>query len=148
MRESSYAQFEPDGAIMSVETLAGKELAWHIRELNDGVRDMSPSERLFVTQIGLEPVLRARAEELGAELRFGTELVDCEQDADGVTAVIRDRATARRRRCGRATSSPLTGRAARSVSGSASEWAAAVCSPRRSRSTSAPRSSRSCAGVT
>ena len=92
VRESSYAQFEADGAIMSVETLVGKELAWHIRNLNDGVRDLSPSERLFVTQIGLEPVLCARAEELGAEVLFGTELVDCEQDAHGVTAVIRDRA--------------------------------------------------------
>ena len=54
---------------------------------------MSPCERLFVTQIGLEPLLRARAEELGAQPRFGTELVSCEQDADGVTAVIRDRAS-------------------------------------------------------
>ena len=93
VRESSYAQFEPDGAIMSVETLAGKELAWHIPKLNEGVRDMSPSERLFVTQIGLEPLLRARAEALGAEPRFNTELVECEQDADGVTSVIRDRAS-------------------------------------------------------
>src|SRR4029077_16942103 len=67
VRESSYAQFESDGAIMSAETLAGKELAWHIPNLNEGVRDMSPCERLFVTQIGLEPLLRARAEELGAE---------------------------------------------------------------------------------
>ena len=93
VRDSSYAQFEPDGAIMSVETLVGKELAWHIPNLNEGVRDMSPSERLFVTQIGLEPVLRARAEELGAETRFNTELVECAQDADGVTSVIRDRAS-------------------------------------------------------
>ena len=91
VRQSSYAQFEADGAIMSVETLAGKELAWHIRNLNDGVRDLSPSERLFVTQIGLEPVLCARAEELGAEVLFGTELIDCEQDAQGVNGVIRDR---------------------------------------------------------
>ena len=91
VRESSYAQFEADGAIMSVETLAGKELAWHIRELNAGVRDLSPSERLFVTQIGLEPLLCARARELGAEVLFGTELVECEQDAQGVTATIRDR---------------------------------------------------------
>jgi 2-polyprenyl-6-methoxyphenol hydroxylase-like FAD-dependent oxidoreductase len=95
VREGSYAQFEPDGAIMSVETLAGKELAWHIRNLNDGVRDLSPSERLFVTQIGLEPLLRARAEELGAETLFGTELVSCDQDDRGVTSVIRDRASGR-----------------------------------------------------
>jgi putative polyketide hydroxylase len=95
VRESSYAQFESDGAIMSVETLAGKELAWHIRNLNEGVRDLSPSERLFVTQIGLEPLLCARARELGAEVRFGTELVDCAQDASGVNATLRDRESGR-----------------------------------------------------
>ncbi len=121
MRDSSYAQFEPDGAIMSVETLAGKELAWHIPNLNEGVRDMSPSERLFVTQIGLEPVLRARAEELGAETRFNTELVEFAQDADGVTSRhSRPRRAARRRLCGRATSSVPTGPAAPFARGSAS----------------------------
>jgi putative polyketide hydroxylase len=88
---SSLAQFEPDGAIMSVVTVAGEELAWHIRNVNEGVRDMSPCERMFVTQIGLEPLLHARAEELGADVRWSTELVECEQDSDGVTAVIRSR---------------------------------------------------------
>jgi 2-polyprenyl-6-methoxyphenol hydroxylase-like FAD-dependent oxidoreductase len=91
VRRSSHDQFEPDGAIMSVETLAGKEIAWHIPKLNEGVLEFSPCERLFVTQIGLEPLLRRRAEELGADTRFGTELVECEQDAEGVTAVIRSR---------------------------------------------------------
>ena len=91
VRESSYRQFDADGAIMSVDTLSGQELAWHIRNLNEGVRDMSPSERLFVTQIGLEPLLCARATELGADVRFGTEVVECEQDDDGVTSTIRNR---------------------------------------------------------
>jgi flavin-dependent dehydrogenase len=36
-------QFVQDGAIMAVETLAGKELAWFIANLNEGVRDVSPS---------------------------------------------------------------------------------------------------------
>lgn len=87
----SHEQFEPDGAIMSVETLEGRELAWHIPKLNEGVRDVSPCERLFVTQILLEPLLRGRAEELGAQPLFSTEMVSCEQDADGVTATIRSR---------------------------------------------------------
>src|SRR3712207_7437382 len=46
---------------------------------------------LFITQIGLEPVLRDRAQELGAQHRFGTELVRFEQDDDGVTSVLRSR---------------------------------------------------------
>jgi len=93
VRAGSHAQFEPDGAIMSAETLAGRELAWHLANVNDGVRDMSPCERLFVTQIGLEPMLRERAEALGADVRYGTELADFAQDATGVTAVVRDRAS-------------------------------------------------------
>lgn len=45
-------------------------------------------------QIRLEPILKARAEALAPDrVRFNTELVDLEQDADGVTATVRDRAT-------------------------------------------------------
>ena len=65
----SYEQFEPDGAIMSVETLAGKELSWDVPHLNEGDRDLSPSERLFITQDGLEPMLKTRAEEFSRSLR-------------------------------------------------------------------------------
>ena len=71
----SEEQFVQDGAVMAVETLAGKELAWYVPDLNAGVRDVSPSVRVFLTQKLLEPILKARAEELGAELRFGTELI-------------------------------------------------------------------------
>src|SRR5579863_1195563 len=91
--EKSGEQFDQDGAIMSVETLAGKELAWYIANLNEKVRDVSPCTRVFITQSVLEPLLQKRAVELGAELRFGTEMVSFEQDPDGVTALIRDRDT-------------------------------------------------------
>ncbi len=43
--------------------------------------------------IRLEPVLHQRAGELGAELRFGTEMTSFEQDPDGVTVTVRDRDT-------------------------------------------------------
>ena len=46
--------------------------------------------RLFINQDALEPILRARAAELGARLRYRTECTSLEQDADGVTAVVRD----------------------------------------------------------
>ena len=91
VREKSGEQFDQDGAIMAVETLAGKELAWYIANLNEGVRDVSPCTRVFITQSVLEPLLQQRAVELGAELRFGTQMISFEQDADGVTAVIQDR---------------------------------------------------------
>jgi 2-polyprenyl-6-methoxyphenol hydroxylase-like FAD-dependent oxidoreductase len=86
-------QFVQDGAIMAVETLAGRELAWFIANLNEGVRDVSPSSRIFITQSLLEPLLKSRAEELGAQLRFSTEMTSFEEDASGVTAEIRHRDT-------------------------------------------------------
>jgi len=89
--QKSGEQFDQDGAVMSVETLAGKEIAYFIPNLNEGVRDISPTVRVFITQSLLEPLLKSRAQELGANLRFGTEMISFQQDADGVTAVIRDR---------------------------------------------------------
>jgi 2-polyprenyl-6-methoxyphenol hydroxylase-like FAD-dependent oxidoreductase len=91
VRRKSDDQFVQDGAIMAVETLAGKELAYFIANLNEGIRDVSPTERVFVSQSLLEPLLKSRAEDLGAALRFGTDMVAFEQDADGVTAILRDR---------------------------------------------------------
>jgi 2-polyprenyl-6-methoxyphenol hydroxylase-like FAD-dependent oxidoreductase len=92
--EKSGEQFDQDGAIMAVETLAGKELAWYIANLNEHVRDVSPCTRVFITQSLLEPLLQQRALDFGAQLRFATDMVSFEQDSDGVTAVIRDRDTA------------------------------------------------------
>src|SRR5579863_5620176 len=89
--QKSGEQFVQDGAIMAVETLAGREVAHYIANLNDGVRDVSPMERVFISQSLLEPILKSRAEELGADLRFATDIVSSEQDADGVTAFIRER---------------------------------------------------------
>src|SRR5436305_12268825 len=66
VRQKSDEQFVQDGAIMAVETLAGRELAWFIASLNEGVRDVSPCERVFISQSLLEPLLRTRAEALGA----------------------------------------------------------------------------------
>ena len=84
-------EFVQNGAIVSVESLGGKELEWYFRNVNEGVEHLSPSPRIFITQIGLEPVLKARAAELGARLEYSTELVSFEQDGDGVTAIVRTR---------------------------------------------------------
>src|SRR5688572_14909727 len=91
VRRRSDEQFVQDGAIMAVETLAGKELGYFIANLNEGIRDVSPTERVFISQSLLEPLLKTRAEELGATLLFGTDVTSFEQDAGGVTAVICDR---------------------------------------------------------
>ncbi len=39
----------------------------------------------------MEPLLRDRAMELEADIRLGTELIEWEQDADGVTAHLKTR---------------------------------------------------------
>ena len=93
VRQKSDEQFVQDGAIVAVETLAGKELGAFIANLNEGIRDVSPCERVFISQSLLEPLLRSRAEELGATLRFATDLISFEQHRDHVSALIRHRDT-------------------------------------------------------
>jgi 2-polyprenyl-6-methoxyphenol hydroxylase-like FAD-dependent oxidoreductase len=51
---------------------------------------ISPTPPAAVDQDRLEPILRERASELGADIRFNTEMVDFEQDGQGVRAHIRD----------------------------------------------------------
>jgi len=91
VERAAAAEFEQGGAIMAVESLAGKELHYFFHSYNEGVEGLSPTDRLFLTQVGLEPVLRDRAVELGAEHLFGTELVSFEEHDDHVSAVIRPR---------------------------------------------------------
>jgi 2-polyprenyl-6-methoxyphenol hydroxylase-like FAD-dependent oxidoreductase len=90
VRRRSEEQYHPGGGINNVESLAGKEIASYFPDLNAGVDEFSPTIRLFIDQNALEPILRSRAEELGARLRYRVECVALEQDADGVTATLRD----------------------------------------------------------
>src|SRR5258708_35135087 len=61
VRRKSAVQFVLDGAIMAVETLAGKELAYYIANLNDWIPDLSVSERVSIFQSFLDPLLHQRA---------------------------------------------------------------------------------------
>ena len=51
---------------------------------------LTPSPICFLSQATIEKIMRAQAEELGADLRYGTEVVSWTQDADRVTATLRD----------------------------------------------------------
>ncbi len=62
----------------------------YVKELNEGVEGFSPTVRVFINQDVLEPILRDRALELGATLRNRVEVAALDQDADGVTATLRD----------------------------------------------------------
>lgn len=53
----------------------------------------SPFRTVNLPQIRLEPLLKARAEELGGDIRFGHEIIDLQQDHDGVTTTVKIRET-------------------------------------------------------
>ncbi|ALG10922.1 FAD-dependent monooxygenase [Kibdelosporangium phytohabitans] len=79
--------------LIQVETLAGKEIRRIESSTFDGITEVTPSNWVSIGQDKVEPILRQVAEERGADIRYSTELVSFTQDADGVDAVIRDRAT-------------------------------------------------------
>src|SRR5438874_1735875 len=89
IRHKSEEQYDSDGGISAIESLAVKEIAKYIPSLNAGVEAVSPSRRLFLTQEALEPILREHARRLGAELRYSTELVGFEEADDGVIGITR-----------------------------------------------------------
>ena len=78
----------------------GRRLArlesWGAGGADDFWRAASPWRQLNLPQIRLEPLLKARAEELSpGRIRFGHELIDLEQDGEGVRALIGETASGR-----------------------------------------------------
>jgi len=76
----------------------GRRLArlesWGAGGADESWRAASPWRQLNLPQIRLEPLLKARAEELSpGRIRFNHELIGLDQDADGVHALIRDKST-------------------------------------------------------
>jgi len=79
-----------------LRSMAGEELARTYAWGNDPARmgdyaAASPCRMCDLPQTELEPILIAEARRLGCDVRFHTELISFEQDADGVTALIVDR---------------------------------------------------------
>src|SRR5215831_4460958 len=93
VRRQSEEEFLPEGGLIMMDNLSGKKLFDIIPTLNEGVDAVSPCHRLFVTQPGLEPILKARAVKAGANVLAGYEVVGVEQDARGVTVTARDAET-------------------------------------------------------
>jgi len=89
VRRQSEKEFVPEGALITMDCLAGKKIADIIPTLNEGVEALSPCRRLFISQPGLEPILRARAEQIGASVLEGHEVAGIEQDSTGVTITAR-----------------------------------------------------------
>ena len=80
VRAKSLETYSATGGIIAVESLAGRELATYVKELNEGVEGFSPTVRVFINQDTLEPLLHERALELGATVRHRTEATALEQD--------------------------------------------------------------------
>jgi 2,4-dichlorophenol 6-monooxygenase len=70
--------------------------AWGAGGADDSWRAASPWTQLNLPQIRLEPLLKARADELSpGRIRFNHELLDLEQDGEHVRALIRDNGSGR-----------------------------------------------------
>src|SRR5262245_7766757 len=91
VKVQSEKEFLPEGAIVAMDSLAGRKLADIIPSLNVGVdEELTPCRRLFVSQPGLEPILRNQAATAGARVLEGHEVVAVEQDETGVTVTARN----------------------------------------------------------
>ncbi|MER7913018.1 FAD-dependent monooxygenase [Streptomyces sp. NPDC096068] len=84
-----------NNGILQAPSLAGDAGEWLFREIDPGggLARFSPAEWCLCSQNDLEPVLRETALELGGDLRYATELMSFEQDAEGVTARVKSRET-------------------------------------------------------
>ncbi|MFD3946735.1 FAD-dependent oxidoreductase [Streptomyces sp. NPDC058579] len=84
-----------NGGILQTPSLVGDVGEWLFKEIDPGggLARFSPAGWCLCSQNDLEPVLRERAGELGGDLRFSTELMSFEQDAEGVTAQVKSRDT-------------------------------------------------------
>ena len=70
----------------------GRIESWGAGGLDADWASASPCRQANLPQIRLEPILKARAEALApGRIRFNAELMDLEQDADGVTATVHDK---------------------------------------------------------
>ncbi|MCM2417852.1 FAD-dependent monooxygenase [Streptomyces sp. RKAG293] len=94
IREAASVLAENHG-ILQADTLTGSEQEWLFKQIDPGgaLAKFSPSGWCLCSQNDLEPVLLRSARDLGGDIRFGTELISAEQDAEGVTAVVRSRET-------------------------------------------------------
>ncbi len=86
------------GETVFCSSLAGDELGrvrtWETApERASDYLTASPSPNCDIPQTLLEPILVGHAASRGSRIRFDTEYVGLEQDADGVTVTVRDRTT-------------------------------------------------------
>jgi putative polyketide hydroxylase len=80
-------------SVVIAESLAGREFFAYISDELPDFSRYSDAGWAMASQESAERILSSKAEELGADLRFGTEADVLDQDADGVTVRLRHRAS-------------------------------------------------------
>lgn len=79
---------DPGMRIVVAESVTGRAFKDLLIDDTPDFTALSPAPWANASQEAAEPILLERARELGAEVRFDTELLEFTQDADGVTAVL------------------------------------------------------------
>lgn len=81
---------DPGFHIVVAESVTGRVYNDVLIDRSPDFSELSPAGWANTSQERAEPILLARARELGADIRFSTELVSFTQDETGVSAVIRN----------------------------------------------------------
>ncbi|MFJ8164309.1 FAD-dependent oxidoreductase [Streptomyces sp. NPDC096136] len=86
---------EANQGILQTQALIGGEHKWLIKAVDPtGVlARFSPTGWCLCSQNNIEPVLAAQSRAQGADVRFSTELMSFDQDAHGVSALVKNRDT-------------------------------------------------------
>lgn len=94
MERESHAMYDTHTGLFHAESLASTleegKVGTFLKDVNEGIEHISPTSRLFLAQQTFEPLLRKRAMENGADIRFSTEMIDFQQDDEGVTALLQN----------------------------------------------------------
>ncbi len=77
---------------LRVESLAGHEIERIFEGAPDDQRTASPTSWCHIDQDQLEAILLTHLQGMGGDVRFNTELLSFEQDEQGVSAILRERA--------------------------------------------------------
>ncbi|MEV6784918.1 FAD-dependent monooxygenase [Streptomyces sp. NPDC051098] len=85
--------------ILQGGSLTGNDSAWLFKEIDPGGRlaRISPAGWCLCSQNDIEPVLSEHSRRLGAQMLYSNEMLSFEQDAGGVSAVVKDRTTGEHR---------------------------------------------------
>ncbi|MFF4580490.1 FAD-dependent oxidoreductase [Streptomyces sp. NPDC001389] len=86
---------EANQGILQTQALIGGEHKWLIKAVDPtgALARFSPTGWCLCSQNNIEPVLAAQSRAQGADVRFSTELMSFEQDAHGVSALVKNRDT-------------------------------------------------------